>query len=386
MLNQRTQPIRNLKPNLESLEGRRLMAADASVFGSELVINADTDGGSLVVERASLGGELVVRSNSHSRNSTELRFDADQIASLRIHGSDHADVIRNKTNLPSIISGYAGDDEIHGGSSADKIAGGIGNDLLKGKNGEDRLWGEAGDDILYGGSGNDMLNGGGGDDTVVGDKGNDKLYGQAGDDLLRGEDGADRLEGGDGNDTLLGGSEADTLYGGNGRDGVFAGGDPGDVADAGPGEDIVVVQWQDDTPQGTVIGFDANEDMQVHFRLDTIIEEASRDNEVGERLARSTVETMRSTIDSIFADRSESRFGLLLEIVTHDESVKGSILLSGGHIWVNVSTDGLGLATGHEGDSWASDEPIVESSLAIELQTSASGVTQVLGEGIVNDE
>jgi Ca2+-binding RTX toxin-like protein len=78
-------------------------------------------------------------------------------------------------NLPGIIAGTEGNDEMDGQG---------GDDLLFGNGGNDRMLGGAGNDRLSGGAGNDVLDGGAGDDVLDGGPGNDRLIGGAGKDVF----------------------------------------------------------------------------------------------------------------------------------------------------------------------------------------------------------
>ena len=80
----------------------------------------------------------------------------------------------DRATLVGLSSGAtAGDDIIHGGTSADIIAGLDGNDSLYGGAGDDRFFGGTGNDHLYGENGNDYLQGDTGNDYLEGGYGND---------------------------------------------------------------------------------------------------------------------------------------------------------------------------------------------------------------------
>jgi glucose/arabinose dehydrogenase len=116
-------------------------------------------------------------------------------AALAISTFAGADVVSNRTALPSIVQGGDDSDTLGGGSGSDVLFGGRGNDRLSGRNGNDRLLGQAG---------NDTLRGGAGDDELCGNRGNDVLRGGPGNDQLAGHQGLDRLFGDDGFNTLFG--------------------------------------------------------------------------------------------------------------------------------------------------------------------------------------
>jgi serralysin len=95
-----------------------------------------------------------------------------------VYAGDGDDVVINRTGIPSMIDGGAGNDRLTGGSGADFIGGGAGNDRIRG---------------------------GAGDDDLLGGDGDDRLRGQAGDDRLTGQDGRNRLDGGRDGDTCAAG-------------------------------------------------------------------------------------------------------------------------------------------------------------------------------------
>ncbi len=143
---------------------------------------------------------------------------------------DKNDWITNKTSVPLLADGGAGDDVLTGGSGNDELLGGPGNDIISGGGGDDLLVGEAGNDrigggagkdSILGGAGNDVISGGAGNDSVLGGAGNDVISGDADADTVLGEDGNDRIDGGAGNDILLGDAGNDVILGGAGDDSLF---------------------------------------------------------------------------------------------------------------------------------------------------------------------
>ncbi len=128
-----------------------------------------------------------------------------------------------------VISGEAGDDELHGSAGNDVIKGGVGNDVIIDEAGENLLRGHRGDDFIKigngslgsnarGGLGNDTIISGKGADSLFGNAGHDKLLGNRGDDFLNGGYGRDHLDGGTGNDILVGSAGNDVLIGGEDAD------------------------------------------------------------------------------------------------------------------------------------------------------------------------
>ena len=78
------------------------------------------------------------------------------ISGLVLKGGGGNDLLQNKTSLPSLLLGGAGDDTLLGGSGSDSISGGTGNDVLSGGRGNDLLDGDEGKDTLSGGRGSDL--------------------------------------------------------------------------------------------------------------------------------------------------------------------------------------------------------------------------------------
>ena len=109
-------------------------------------------------------------------------------------------------------------------------------DLLFGLAGGDRLLGLVGSDCLVGGPGRDRLAGGDGPDELDGGKSADRLHGGHGRDKVRGGQGADILTGGTGKDRLVAGPGDDTIHALDGK---------ADVVRCGAGDDIAVVDAED---------------------------------------------------------------------------------------------------------------------------------------------
>lgn len=153
-----------------------------------------------------------------------------------VAGTDAKDKYDGDNKDNHWIQGYAGDDNLQGGSLDDLIEGGDGKDDLKGNNGNDIIIGGAGDDKIDGQAHNDCLQGNDGNDTIQGGTGTDVLHGDAGDDDLDGGSENDYVAGGIGNDTLHGGNGDDQLFGEEGDDVIF-GDEANDVIHAGAGND-----------------------------------------------------------------------------------------------------------------------------------------------------
>ncbi|QUJ76504.1 calcium-binding protein [Sulfitobacter albidus] len=175
-----------------------------------------------------------------------------------VEGSEDGDDLTGDAGNQRIFAD-AGNDTVRAGGGADELRGGSGDDDLDGGSGDDLLHGEDGGDALRGGSQNDALFGHSGADTLHGDDGTDALQGSAGGDLLFGDAGDDVLQGGLDNDTLHGGTGADTLFGGWGDDiidgrAIGADGADGDGADylnGGGGDDTIFAGAGDIVTAGT---------------------------------------------------------------------------------------------------------------------------------------
>ncbi len=169
-----------------------------------------------------------------------------------IGGNGNDTITGSDSDLPNLIFGVAGNNEIKGGSGNDTLVGGQGSDSIAGGEGEDLVIAdlevfnqltsangfifvnslieddaddgnndnaeEFSNNLLVGGEGHDTLIGGRGDDTLMGDSGDDFLFGLSGNNYLEGGEGNNLLNGGSGDDTLVGGSGDDTLIGGSGAD------------------------------------------------------------------------------------------------------------------------------------------------------------------------
>ncbi|MEQ1825619.1 MAG: calcium-binding protein [Pirellula sp.] len=186
----------------ECLESRALMAADISIAGGVITINADPAGtNAIVFDPNPASNVALIQVTTTSPNGNVNRLIAKNgITSIRFNGSDHADQFSNVSAYRSLAYGYGGNDVLNGGSNAD---------TLWGQNGDDTLRGVAGDDFLYGGNNDDVLEGGTGVDTLYGQNGNDHLLGGLGDDVLYGGAGMDGLFGDSGLDTYNGGTGGD---------------------------------------------------------------------------------------------------------------------------------------------------------------------------------
>ena len=206
---------------VESLESRRLLAADYSLSRGELSIEVDSRDTSVDVYDLNPSGSgrlnfLLVRAQSDNGRWAKL-LPKQLVDEIHFEGGSGDDRFTNYSSVAATIDGGAGDDFLRGGSADDAIFGGAGNDSL------------------YGGGGDDLLYGGGGRDQLDGDSGNDGLFGGAGRDTLRGGSGEDRL--------LLQTDEHDQVSDKTSADAVlrFSNGPAGVVC----GEQLAAGRWTD---------------------------------------------------------------------------------------------------------------------------------------------
>ncbi|HMP78948.1 MAG TPA: calcium-binding protein [Pirellulaceae bacterium] len=242
-------PLRELPApehlNYSPLEPRHLLAG----------ISFDQATATIVIEGSHQPDRVIVTNPNGS--SVKVTFTGVQTATFNLGsvarilfrgygGDDHFD---NRTSIPSVAYGHAGNDTLLGGKGNDLFYGGAGNDILRGGAGDDELRGGDGDDELWGGAGNDLLFGDGGNDTLYGEGGNDIIRGGAGNDRIFGGPGDDILYGDGGDDALFGGPGIDKLYGNAGNDGLFGGTNQGDTLNGGPGADRLWA-WTNDIVSG----------------------------------------------------------------------------------------------------------------------------------------
>ena len=172
------------------------------------------------------------------------------------------------------MHGDAGDDDLAGGAGDDTLSGQDGADQLDGGEGADTLYGGMGDDHLSGGTGNDALQGGYGDDVLSGGAGKDALFGGDGNDTLFGADddghnAVDFLNGGAGDDTLVAGG-GDVVTGGEGADEFVLGtrDDEVTVMDFQPGQDKLLITWEDQESPEVTIETDAENENLTRVSVD----------------------------------------------------------------------------------------------------------------------
>jgi len=283
-----TSPKRRTKPSpqrttlgVEGLERRDMCAINVQHSGIALIIDATNHASGVAITfsidkkdlNKAYDDQIVFNVKYANGNTTYGRFDMfiddgddtphKQYAKILFYGSDHDDTVFNNTDLPSLLYGFDGDDELHGGSANDTIKGGWGSDDLFGNDGWDSMFGDghhggndAGSvDYLYGGDDPDtMYGGGGGLNYMYGGEGIDRMYGGwratnflfggIGDDyLFGGDDGAvNFLYGQAGNDKMVGGNGVEFgptvfnhLIDGEGADQFFGGNRAMNIIDAADG-------------------------------------------------------------------------------------------------------------------------------------------------------
>jgi hypothetical protein len=244
-------PRGTFRPQMESLEERRQMAANVFVnSGGDLEIKGDQFAANTVIvtqEVYSGVGYYRVNDQAFGRNfwfQTSSVWGGDVI----FYGGPQGDYFHNKdTPLRTTAYGDAGNDYLFGSYMNDNISGGTGFNYLYGFGGDDYLnsaYNDYSGSYFNGGDGNDQLYGGNGRDIMWGGAGNDYMYGNGGDDELYGESGSDYMYGGNGKDYLDGGLDYDIMYGQNDSDSLN-GGDDGvaDYMNGGAGYDYFQIDW-----------------------------------------------------------------------------------------------------------------------------------------------
>lgn len=241
------------RPRFESLEDRRLMAANVYLNSGDIVIDGDPSRINQVTVTSAVRPYLSGSAKFYdvqvgSGSQVVYSFLSDQVwgGDVVFNGGALADYFSNSTDLRTTAYGNAGNDTLGGSFASDFLDGGYGYDYLYGNGGDDRLyagWDGSGGE-MWGGEGADTMVGSDGRDIMRGGNGNDYLYGYGGNDELYGENGQDNLLGFSGQDYLDGGLDWDALYGGDGSDSLN-GGDDGiaDYLDGGAGYDYFQQDW-----------------------------------------------------------------------------------------------------------------------------------------------
>lgn len=128
---------------IEPLEGRVLLSA--VLKGASLALNGTPGNDAFVVAvNATDATKLDV-----SENGTVKSFPLASVKKIKANGKAGNDVITiaPNVNIPAMIKGGAGDDNLAGGGADDNLLGGKGDDLLDGGGGNDKVAGGAGADL-----------------------------------------------------------------------------------------------------------------------------------------------------------------------------------------------------------------------------------------------
>jgi hypothetical protein len=250
---------------MESLEGRRLIAADISVGGGVRRVDgaeaADRITVTPVVEylwqtgAPSLGGSTVLTMpiykyqvkvtnssgtvlNGPDGKPLDRTFLRSGISRVDVVANGGSDSVHSTVAIPVRVYGGDGNDSVTSGVGDDTFYGQAGDDYADLGGGNDYFSGSTGNDLGYGWDGNDSLYGGDDNDSLYGERGNDFVDGGYGNDSVHGGYGNDTVEGGDGRDTVKGSYDNDVLKGENGDDEVY--GEAGlDTLYAGAGADLL---------------------------------------------------------------------------------------------------------------------------------------------------
>lgn len=237
-----TRPVQKVRPHLEHLEDRCLLASAVLSSAGVLTIKGSDYSDTITVRQ--INGNISIDGTKILKGSTSYnRVSSTSVTQIYIYGYGGNDTIRCDSES------WSGQQGIYKNITA---YGGAGNDYIRLSYGNDTIYGGDGNDTLYGRYGNDLVSGNAGNDTVDGWYGYDTLYGGVGNDILRGGANNDYLYGGDGKDRLFGGDGADHLYGNAGMD--YLNGNAGaDQVTGGSGVDTYRRNLQ-------VSGFNLNED------------------------------------------------------------------------------------------------------------------------------
>jgi len=282
----------------ESLEDRRLMAADIDFTDGILTIQGDSQNDYVelqIVQKVDPALTLVGKPGQEPQlyktwvvevklghmtpdsntpvfyeTASEFAWQPGVIDQIVFQGALGNDVFHNNTDIASLLYGGSGNDELHGGSIEDYLNGGPGSDLLYGHDGDDMMVGSWGSDTLDGGLGKDSIS-----EIVLGHAflNNTSLtnmfYSWNESDSLNSVEkvtlqgtwygnyinasqftvGNVELYGNSGNDVLIGSSNSDYLDGGSGND-MLLGNSGFDTLKGGEGNDKLYGGSEIDTLQG----------------------------------------------------------------------------------------------------------------------------------------
>ncbi len=253
----------------ENLEDRRMMTADISLDNGVLLIEGTENQDLIVIAADPQDADEVLVTITNRQTGEVLEqedYDREDITRIEAFGFGNNDLIRNDTDIQSLLDGGTGDDELIGGGGIDTLEGGSNDDTLEGRGGNDTLRGGAnsdtyrfvgtqlGSDVVaeapnfsvdtldfsgFAGGGVDVdlastnervINAGDlslrllsstGIENVVGTNAADTIRGNGRDNVLNGLGSRDYLYGRAGADDLFGGSGDDFLFGEAGNDDLF---------------------------------------------------------------------------------------------------------------------------------------------------------------------
>jgi Ca2+-binding RTX toxin-like protein len=137
----------NFTGMIEELEGRRMLSA--SISGGILRVAGTKHADVIEVSRSGSSIDVTI-------NGVNKVFNASGVTGVIVKAGGGNDLVRNRTSLPALLLGGAGNDTLVGGSGSDTISGGTGNDVLSGGRGNDLLNGDEGTDTITGGRGTDL--------------------------------------------------------------------------------------------------------------------------------------------------------------------------------------------------------------------------------------
>ena len=158
-----SRPAGFVMPAIELLEPRRLFSS-ASVSGTGVlrVLATDADDVITVAPNTADSAKIDVVINGTTRTLPSSGVNLIRIRAY--HGNDIVEV-SEEIDLPVVVYGNRGDDEITTGSGSDTVLGGRGDDVIGTGDGDDVVLAFKGDDDIDGGAGRDNLVGGEGDDV-----------------------------------------------------------------------------------------------------------------------------------------------------------------------------------------------------------------------------
>ena len=161
---------------VESLESRELLANAIAFNSATHVLNIDGTDGRDAVKIVMVGTSVqVTMTHPDGKAAAQSLLVTGAVSKITFQGYGDADYFEDRTAIPCVADGGAGDDVLFGGTGDDLLLGGDGSDILDGGAGNDQLYGGAGDDTLYGGAGNDALCGGQGRNIDIGGAGADRF-------------------------------------------------------------------------------------------------------------------------------------------------------------------------------------------------------------------